>query len=70
MQTVHDCKSHGYRHAYTVCPVCQHQYCSETWQECPSEPYHKYHKMPVFDDYGYPLNKAAWDIYPDIKQDA
>jgi hypothetical protein len=30
------CKTHEGFHVYAACPVCAHQYCPNTWPECPS----------------------------------
>ena len=41
---IHRCKLHEYRHAYTVCPVCQSQYCDQHWAHgCPNKSWHPAH---------------------------
>lgn len=40
---VYRCKSHDYRHEYTVCPQCACQYCPKTWPQCPRVSWHPAH---------------------------
>lgn len=43
MKTIHRCKSHNYEHSYTVCPLCECQYCERTWPVCPRISWHPNH---------------------------
>ncbi len=38
------CKAHDGAHRYTVCPLCEHQYCPLYWDKCPRSAWHQAHR--------------------------